>query len=590
MDDLAPTSPQSGIETPLPASSSGPRFGSDLVADVLRTLDLPYIALNPGASYRGLHDSLVNHLGNADPRMLLCLHEEHAVALAHGWAKVTDTPMAVALHSNVGLMHATMAIFNAWCDRMPVLILGATGAVDAARRRPWIEWIHTARDQAALVRPYVKWDDQPASLLAARESLHRAAWLTQAAPRAPTYVVLGVELQEEAAPDALPPVDPRRFMPPVRGAAGAEDLAAVLTLLRTAKRPLILAGRVGRSTEGWAQRIRLAEALGAQVATDTRVAAAFPTDHPLHLGPPGNGFAASGHIHAALREADVVLSLDWLDLAGTLAGAHEGGQPDARIIQASLDHVLHNGWSFDHMGLPTVDLMIAADPDQLVAQLVAALGDAPARPAQPTARELLSPAVRPGPISTPALARVLRDAAGDAPVSLLHLPLSWDTRSWHWRHPLDYLGSDGGGGVGAGPGLAVGSALALRDHHPGRLPIAICGDGDTTMGLTAIWTAVHYRIPVMIVVCNNQSFYNDELHQERMARQRNRPVENKWIGQRMSDPDIDFATLARGQGAVGLGPVRDLAELPAAMAEAFAELRAGRVVVVDVRVLPGYAD
>ncbi len=585
MDDAGLSEP----EIPVGVSQDHARFGSDAVADVLRTLDLPYIALNPGASYRGLHDSLVNHLGNANPRMLLCLHEEHAVAIAHGWAKVTDTPMAVALHSNVGLMHATMAIFNAWCDRMPMLILGATGAVDAARRRPWIEWIHTARDQGALVRPYVKWDDQPASLLAARESLHRAAWLTATAPRAPTYVVLGVELQEEAAPDALPPVDPRRFMPPVRQAAGAEDVAAALEMLRAAKRPLILAGRVGRSTDGWAQRIRLAEALGAVVATDTRVAAAFPTDHPLHLGHPGNGFAASGHIHDALREADVVLSLDWLDLAGSLGGVSDTGQPGARVIQVTLDHALHNGWSFDHMGLPAVDLMMSADPDHVVAQMVAVLGDGPARPMPAITHELLSPTVRPGPISTAALARVLRDAVDDAPVSLLHLPLSWDTRSWHWRHPLDYLGSDGGGGVGAGPGLAVGSALALRDRHPGRLPVAICGDGDTTMGVTALWTAVHYRIPVMIVVCNNQSFYNDELHQERMARHRNRPVENKWIGQRMSDPDIDIAMLARGQGAAGFGPVHDLQELPAVMVEALAELRAGRVVVVDVRVAPGYA-
>ena len=586
MDQTTPTR----IEAPLTGSAAGARFGSDAVADVLRSLDLPYIALNPGASYRGLHDSLVNHLGNTDPRMLLCLHEEHAVAIAQGWAKVTDTPMAVALHSNVGLMHATMAIYNAWCDRVPMLILGATGAVDAARRRPWIEWIHTARDQAALVRPYVKWDDQPASLLAARESLLRAAWLAQTAPRAPTYVVLGVELQEEPAPDALPPVDERRFTPALRQDGSAEDVSAALDMLRSAKRPLILAGRVSRSSEGWAQRIRLAEALGAHVATDTRVAAAFPTDHPLHLGPPGNGFVASAHVHDAIREADVVLSLDWLDLAGSLGTAFPAGQPDARVVQVSLDHGLHNGWSFDHMGLPVADLMIAADPDRVVAQLVAALGDAPSRPTGNAPRELLSPAIGPGPIGTPALARALRDAVGDLPASILQVPLSWDNRSWHWRHPLDYLGTDGGGGIGSGPGISVGAALALRDRHPDRLPVAVIGDGNYLMGVTAIWTAVHYRVPLMIVVCNNQSFYNDELHQERMARQRNRPVENKWIGQRMSDPDIDLATLARGQGAAGFGPVHDLAELPAVLAEALAALQAGQVVVVDVRVLPGYAS
>ena len=132
--------PETGsLERPIGVSPNAPAFGSDVVAETLRSLDIPYIALNPGASYRGLHDSLVNHLGNESPRMLLCLHEEHAVALAHGWAKVTERPMAVVLHSNVGLMHGTMAIFNAWCDRVPVLLLGATGPVDAARRRPWID-------------------------------------------------------------------------------------------------------------------------------------------------------------------------------------------------------------------------------------------------------------------------------------------------------------------------------------------------------------------------------------------------------------------------------------------------------------------
>src|SRR5262249_27314253 len=141
--------------------TNAPAFGSDVIADTLRALEIPYIALNPGASYRGLHDSIVNFLGNVTPQMLLCLHEESAVALAHGYTKVTGKPMAAAVHSNVGLFHATMAIFNAWCDRQPVIVLGATGPVDAFKRRPWIDWIHTARDQGAIVRNFTKWDDQP---------------------------------------------------------------------------------------------------------------------------------------------------------------------------------------------------------------------------------------------------------------------------------------------------------------------------------------------------------------------------------------------------------------------------------------------
>ena len=200
-----------------PANLTGtnaPGFGSDVVADTLRALEIPYIALNPGASYRGLHDSIVNFLGNETPQMLLCLHEESAVAIAHGYAKVTGKAMAAAVHSNVGLFHATMAIFNAWCDRKPVIVLGATGPVDAAKRRPWIDWIHTARDQGAIVRNYTKWDDQPASPAAAREAIIRATWIANTAPLGPVYINLDAEMQEAKLAEPLAPIDAARFMPP----------------------------------------------------------------------------------------------------------------------------------------------------------------------------------------------------------------------------------------------------------------------------------------------------------------------------------------------------------------------------------------
>jgi thiamine pyrophosphate-dependent acetolactate synthase large subunit-like protein len=184
----------------------------------------------------------------------------------------------------------------------------------------------------------------------------------------------------------------------------------------------------------------------------------------------------------------------------------------------------------------------------------------------------------------------LRRAVGERDVSLLHLPLSWNGAWWPFRHPLDYLGSDGGGGVGGGPGISVGAALALKDMGSRRLPVAICGDGDFLMGVTALWTAVHYRIPLLLVVANNRSYYNDELHQERVARMRNRPVENKWIGQRMIDPEIDLAGIARAQGALGLGPITTHEALGPVFAEAIAAVEGGAVAVVDVRVEPGYAS
>lgn len=563
-----------------PAANPGPAaFGSDVVAETLRALDIPFIALNPGASFRGFHDSLVNHLGNRAPQMLLCLHEEHAVAIAQGWAKVTGRALAVAVHSNVGLFHATMAVFNAWCDRMPMLIFGATGPVDAAERRPWIDWIHTARDQGAILRPYVKWDDQPASPAAAREALLRARWLAETAPCGPVYVNLDAGMQEAPLTAPLPPLDPARFMPPVAYAPGAEVVRQAAELLRGAKNPVLLAGRVSRSETAWAQRVALAEALGARVLTDLKVGAAFPTDHPLSLAPPG--IFPLPQAAAAIAEADVILSLDWVALAGALP---KGG-PRGKVIQVSLDHHLHNGWSMDHQALPPADLFIPADPDAFVAAICAEMALSPAGPLPP-AEPAPPPPPAEGALTVPDLAHGLRHAVGTRAVSLLHLPLSWDGGFWPFRHPLDFLGSDGGGGIGGGPGISVGAALALRGS--GRLPVAICGDGDFLMGVTALWTAAHYRIPLLIVVANNTSFYNDEVHQERVARMRDRPVENKWIGQRMADPEIDLAQMARAQGALGIGPVRDQQALAAAYEEAIAAVEAGGVAVIDVRVATGY--
>ncbi|MGH6814463.1 MAG: thiamine pyrophosphate-binding protein [Hyphomicrobiaceae bacterium] len=574
---------KAAVERPLPSGTNAAGFGSDVVAETLRALGIDYIALNPGASFRGLHDSLVNYLGNDRPQLLLCLHEESAVAIAHGYAKVTGRAMAAAVHSNVGLFHATMAVFNAWCDRMPVLLLGATGPVDAVKRRPWIDWIHTARDQGAVVRGYTKWDDQPASPEAAREAVVRAFWIASTPPQGPTYVVLDAEMQEAKLPAPLPPIETARFAPAVACGPSREGIAQAAAMLNEGRRVVVLAGRASRRMEAWAARVTLAEKLGARVVTDLKIGASFPTDHPLHAGVPAV-LAPSQEAAAVLAEADVILSLDWVDLAGTLRSAAVPAA--AKVIQVSLDHTVHNGWSMDYQGLAPIDLFIAADPDAVAIALAEAVASRPpvartqtrAKPPEPD---------RTGPLRVEHLAFALRRAVGERDVSLLHLPLSWNGGWWPFRHPLDFIGGDGGGGVGGGPGLSVGAALALQSS--GRLPVSICGDGDFLMGVTALWTAAHYRIPLLLVVANNRSFFNDEVHQERVARMRNRPVENKWIGQRIADPEIDLAALARAQGAQGFGPLTRHEDMTPVFAEAIAAVEGGAVAVVDVRVEPGYA-
>jgi thiamine pyrophosphate-dependent acetolactate synthase large subunit-like protein len=577
-----PETDEGAIERPERSGGNAAGFGSDAVAETLRALDIPYIAVNPGASYRGLHDSLVNHLGNAQPQMLLCLHEETAVAIAHGWAKVTGRAMAAAVHSNVGLFHATMAIFNAWCDRMPVLVIGATGPVDAMKRRPWIDWIHTARDQGAIVRHYTKWDDQPASAGAACESIVRATWIANTVPQGPTYVVLDAEMQEAKlqAPIAIP--DVARLAPPVAGGVSPAVLDEALRLIKAAKAPVILAGRASRRIEAWNARVGLAEAIKARVLTDIKVGASFPTDHPLHAGDPVM-LVPGGEAANVLANADLVISFDWVDLGGALHSA--GVKPSAKVIQITADQQIHNGWSMDYQALAPVDLFIGCDPDETAIALAKAMAAKPAARLQPRAPAVLPPEDKS--LSVEHLAMGLRRALGEREVALTHLPLSWNGGWWPLRHPLDFLGSDGGGGIGGGPGISVGAALALKGS--GRMPVAICGDGDFLMGSTAIWTAVHYRIPILFVIANNRSFFNDELHQERVARMRDRPVENRWIGQRMADPEIDIAEMAHAQGAKGFGPVRTLGEMEEAFMQAIAAVEAGEVAVVDVRVEPGYA-
>jgi thiamine pyrophosphate-dependent acetolactate synthase large subunit-like protein len=315
------------------------------------------------------------------------------------------------------------------------------------------------------------------------------------------------------------------------------------------------------------------------VVSDLKIGASFPTDHPLYAGAPRG---LSPQSVEGLADIDVVLSLDWVDLAGALR--HWGPSPSVKVIQVSLDHRIHNGWSMDHQALPAVDLFLSADPDLVVPELVKEIGKGSKPHAVPSARAQSNK--EPSGFTNEHIARALRKVLGDRPVSYTSLPLSWDESWIPFRHPLDYVGSNGGGGVGGGPGIAVGAALALKGS--GRLPIAICGDGDFLMGVTAVWTAVHYKIPCLFVLANNRSFYNDELHQERMARVRNRPVENKWIGQRMSEPEVDLAAMGRAQGAVGFGPVTKPGDLAAVLEKAIAEVDAGKVAVVDVRVEPGY--
>ncbi len=588
------------VSVPLDESAlAAPEWGSDVVAAAIRALDLPFVALVPGSSFRGLHDSIVNYLGNRHPQIVTCLHEEHAVAIADGYGRATDRPMAVALHSNVGLMHASMSIYNAWCDRVPMVIFGATGPVDAHKRRPWIDWVHTSRDQGALVRPYVKWDDQPGSAEAAVESVLRANQIATTPPFGPTYICLDVTLQEEALGREVTIPDPNRFASPRLPAPPDDAVDSVIAALRTAKRPVFLFGRMLRSQAAWDRRVALAEAAGAVAMTSMHDAASFPTDHAQHLLPPCGEHRSRAEADL-IRKADLIVSFDWLDLAGFLrscTGMSQTQRPlETLIVQCSLDSFSANGWSMDHQALSAADIAMLAHPDTFVDRLLARLQPDPAvstewdfsEPHWTTYLPAGAVGDQPGCIALGDFAMAIRQFGIDNKVTIVRLPLGWPHAATHLTHPLGYLGKDGGAAVGVGPGHAVGAALALRDS--GRIVTAILGDGDTVMGITALWTASHLNLPLLIVVANNTSYFNDELHQERVARARSRPVENRWIGQRLSEPEIDIVAMARAQGFETEGPVSTRLDLIESLARAAARVAAGGRVLIDARVAPGYAN
>lgn len=554
-------------------------YGSDVIADLLRSLGVPYLAINPGASFRGLHDSVVNHLGNSDPRLILTLHEAQAVAIAHGYAKVTGEPMGVVLHANVGLMNAVMAIFDAYTDRVPMLVLGATGPVDAAKRRPWIEWIHTSRDQGALVRPFIKWDDQPGSVDAAVESLLRAWNMTRTAPSAPTYVCLDVELQESETDYAALP-DPARFALPSTSSVSDADLERAAALLKASKRPLMLVGRHAMSDAAWDARVQLAEALGAAVLCDQKVGVGFPSDHPRFVAAPAQ--YPDKRAVSMVAEADLVLSLDWPDVAGLLSFRKGKGVGVSTII-ASPDERLHNGWSFDHFPLPQADLKLPVSADVFVGAILPLLsGVTPAD--WPIPAKQLPEVPGAGPVTIPALVAAVERARGEEPICYTRLTFGTPDALVRFSGPLDCIGMDGGGGIGSTPGITVGAALALKGS--GRLPVAIIGDGDLLMGSQALWTAAAEKLPCLFVVNNNASFYNDVEHQETVAKRRERPVERKYIGMEINDPAVDLSGLARSYGFTVFGPVRQIEDLDEALAGAFRAARAGACVLVDVATQP----
>lgn len=584
-----------------PQRPAAPEWGSDVIVEMLRRLDVPYVALNPGASYRGLHDSLVNYNGNQRPGIILCNHEEVAVAIAHGYGKAMGRAMGAIVHSNVGLLHATMAIYNAWCDRMPALVMGATGPMDASQRRPWIEWIHTSNGQSSVVRDYTKWDNQPGSVEDFPEALLRAWQTVNTPPMGPAYVCFDVALQEQKLDRPARLLDPADYPLPRPAYPHPSDVEEAARLLVSARYPLVLLGRGGQTDEDWRNLVDLAEAVGAAVITDTKTHASFPTDHPLVQAGPTNH--PSPDVNDAMSQADVILALDRVDPEGALRESFKGAARP-KLINVSLEQYILGSWASDYQPLPRADVPITSDVPSAVVALLEEVrrllrhNPSAQRRVESRTADLRARHTRLAerweaerqeqwnqqPIALSRMVGELHGVFGERAkdVVLAHVPLAWAPGVWDLTRPLSYLGADGGGGVGGGPGISVGAALGLRGS--GRPVVSFVGDGDLLMANTALWTAAHHQIPLLLVVANNRTYMNDEVHQVSVARRRGRPVENRWVGQRMEDPEVSFAGLARDMGVESFGPVRDPSDLADAYRRAVEVLDSGQPALVDVHI------
>lgn len=570
------------------------RYGSDVMAALIRALGVPYVALNPGASFRGLHDSLVNFAAAGGPELIECTHEEISVAVAHGYAKATGRPMAAAIHDVVGLQHASMAIFNAWCDRVPVLLYGGTGPMDIAKRRPWIDWIHTALVQGNLIRDFVKWDDQPASLASLADSVYRAWRLALTEPAGPTYVCFDGALQEDPLPDGYIPEipDPARYAPGSPPAPHPEALRTLAEAIRQARFPVIIADHVGRSEEGFHALAALSERWAIAVL-DRGGRLNLPTTHPMNL---------TGDKRAVLARADLVLGLDVRDLFGDLSSIDRVRRTTrpliadtTRVFAIGVQDYGVRSWTSDFQRLMATEQSLLADTRVALPQLLEVLGPPPAaidarrreiaswhQRLRTEWREAAERAAGERPIALSTLALALEESLGSRPFVLANGNLEdWTHRILALTQPRQYLGESGGGGLGYGIGAAIGAALAWRNTD--TVVVDIQSDGDLMFTPGGLWTLAHHRLPVLVVMFNNRSYYNSEEHQLNMARHRERDAGRAGIGTQIVDPPIDYARLAESMGVVGIGPVERSEDLPAALARGIETVtQERRPVLIDV--------
>ncbi len=572
-----------------------PEFGwqSDIIADLVKQYGFPFITLNPGASYRGLHDSLVNHNGD-DPPMLVCQHEKIAVQIAHGYAKASGKPLAVIVHNLVGLLHATMGIYYAYTDRAPVFVIGATGPMDEGKRRPRVDWAHTANVQGTQVRDYVKWDYQPGGIGGVVDSFARAYSVMMTEPQGPIYMCYDAALQEAPLEEkiALPKSTSTRV--PSRVAPEPAALEEAADRLLAADWPVLLPQYVGRVDHGMEDLVALAETIGAPVV-DTQWRLNFPTNHPLDLRMTPSAF----------KQADLITALDCRDWERP---THYNDRINRTIKPHYPDHcewmdigfadIEISKWATDYQRFPECAHRVLADTALAIPALTEACRKRVADKSALKARiaERASEVGRMHEARRAEWREEARDNWDASPITLPRLASGvweeiqhedwvlttnafedWSLKLWDIDRPYRWPGK--ALGTGTQIGMATGIALAHRGTR--RLVVDCQTDGDLMFDVGALWFAAKHKVPFLCVMHNNRAYYNDWEHQITVARQRGTDEARAYIGMDISGPDPDFATIARGLGWYAEGPIEKPADIGPALRRAIEKVKAGQPALID---------
>lgn len=572
---------------------SNRKWQSDVIVDLIKQYGFPHIALNPGASYRGLHDSLVNY-GENEPAMMICNHEKIAVQIAHGYAKATGKPMIAIVHNVVGLLHAPLAIYYAYIDRAPVFIMGATGPMDEDIRRPFIDWIHTAAVQGNAVRDFTKWDYQPGSVHGIPDSFARAYSIMMSEPQGPIYMCYDAGIQEaELTEDIkLPSPDAVKVPPPL--APDRAALEKVADHVLAADRPMILTEYAGRMPHGYDHVVAFAETVGAGVS-DVYKRLNFPNRHPLNLSMDGKAFSG----------ADLVLCLDVRDWTRGTHGANpetrqvedltakgskwiDIGFADIEISKWAMDYNKHRDWDVrvtadTASALPILTDMcrerIAGDASlkQKIEDRTAEIGERHdglfAKWAEDAKEGWDS-----SPISLPRLASEVWNVIKDEDWVLTAGELrNWTRKLWNFDKPYRHPGRS----LGTATQFGISLGVALANKGTGRLVVDLQPDGDLMFDLGALWIATKYQIPMLVVMYNNRAYFNDWEHQRHVARKRGTDVERAYIGMDLEGPEPDFAAAAKSMGWWSEGPIDNPNDIEGAVRRAVEEVKAGRPALVD---------